>query len=130
MSHLFWRGTRSDTNSSIRQPLEYSSTRSESTLTPARMNENTRVSSLISDAEALTNRVRNDLSEFDNQYQERIDSFTRPTASWNSVGIGGHGDGRMTMTELEKGDHLNNNITYSHFVPHKRVDNLSGSLGN
>jgi hypothetical protein len=128
-SHLLWRETRSDTNSSIPKPEMYSSNASAVTgtistpsLLPAGAqsrfnnenshqyhnindnNNNSRVSSLISEAQKAKDVLRSNLADTNNQFQDRLNSYTRPTASWNSVGIGsGNGGGGMTMTELDKG---------------------------
>lgn len=115
MSHVLWRGTRSDTNSSIRQPGMFSSTAlSETSSTTPYLNggrsginaniANTRGSHLKSEENSVS--LRPDLAEENNHVQGR------PTASWNSSSNIGAGDGRMTMAELEKGDQLSLNCLY------------------
>lgn len=125
LSHLVWRGTRSDRNSSIRQPEMYGSSVSGTISTPSlntnnntspggqsrrggfndensRVNsENSRVSALILEAQKAKDNLCSNLADTNNQFQDRLSSYTRPTASWNSVGS--RSGGGMTMAELEKG---------------------------
>ncbi|XP_035703918.1 uncharacterized protein LOC118434443 [Folsomia candida] len=124
LSHLVWRGTRSDRNSSIRQPEMYGSSVSGTISTPSlntnnntspggqsrrggfndensRVNsENSRVSALILEAQKAKDNLCSNLADTNNQFQDRLSSYTRPTASWNSVGS--RSGGGMTMAELEK----------------------------